>query len=322
MSPLTLDASSALLLSAHTPHKHPAQLHVDGKSGELPQPSVSFAFPPLALFCTFSCPLVPLAKRARTHTTSARAVRRRTPAANTPSPTTTTTKRQKMAPMPEGAADTGSLVIKNLAYSYPGGKEIISDFSLELPPGSRCLLSGANGAGKTTLLQVLAGKTMVSEDSVRVIGKPPFHDINLTCSGDLGYLGSQWRRNIGSAVRTCEKKRRRRALFFSISLFFFFRANCSLFILLSSPPSPRWRQEEEEAFLRTKHKRTDKTHTRLSYVVPSFAAPQAALNGVLSLIFTSPSPRLLPPSLLLLLKKYEQHNRARWRWRVTSARVR
>ena len=95
--------------------------------------------------------------------------------------------------------DTGSLKICNLAYAYPGGKEILSDFSLDLPAGSRCLLSGANGAGKTTLLQILAGKTMVSEDAVRIIGKPPFHDINMTCTGELGYLGSQWRRNIGSA---------------------------------------------------------------------------------------------------------------------------
>jgi CCR4-NOT complex subunit CAF16 len=109
-----------------------------------------------------------------------------------------------MAPLTEtdgDGEDTGSLVIRNLAYAYPGGEEILSDFSLELPPGSRCLLSGANGAGKTTLLQILAGKTMVGQDDVRVIGKPPFHDISLTCSGELGYLGAQWRRNIGSAVR-------------------------------------------------------------------------------------------------------------------------
>ena len=112
----------------------------------------------------------------------------------------------------EGKEDTGSMVIRSLKYAYPGGNEILSDFSLELPPGSRCLLSGANGAGKTTLLQIFAGKTMVSEDAVRVIGKPPFHDISLTCSGDLGYLGAQWRRNIGSAVR-----RRTRLHFFVFS---------------------------------------------------------------------------------------------------------
>ena len=76
----------------------------------------------------------------------------------------------------EAAAATDaapSLVISNLNYAYPMGEKIIKDFSLTLPPGSRCLLSGANGAGKTTLLQVLAGKTMVPTEDVRVIGRPP-----------------------------------------------------------------------------------------------------------------------------------------------------
>ena len=94
----------------------------------------------------------------------------------------------------EAAAATDaapSLVISNLNYAYPMGEKIIKDFSLTLPPGSRCLLSGANGAGKTTLLQVLAGKTMVPTEDVRVIGRPPFHDTELTCSGDLAYLGAQ-----------------------------------------------------------------------------------------------------------------------------------
>ena len=95
---------------------------------------------------------------------------------------------------------TISLQVKNLSYAYPmEPSEIIKDFTLELPKGSRCLLSGANGAGKSTLLQILAGKTMVAEDKVRVLGRPPFHDFNLSCSGELSYLGSQWRRNVGSA---------------------------------------------------------------------------------------------------------------------------
>ena len=50
------------------------------------------------------------------------------------------------------------------------------------------------------MLQILAGKTMVSEDAVRIIGKPPFHDINMTAPASSAYLGSQWRRNIGSAA--------------------------------------------------------------------------------------------------------------------------
>jgi ABC-type molybdenum transport system ATPase subunit/photorepair protein PhrA len=39
------------------------------------------------------------------------------------------------------------------------------------------LLVGANGAGKTTLLQILAGKYMVGQEMVRVLGRPPFHDM-------------------------------------------------------------------------------------------------------------------------------------------------
>ena len=89
--------------------------------------------------------------------------------------------------------------VDGLTYAYPGHEAVLRDWSLRLPPGSRCLLSGANGAGKTTVLHVIAGKTMVGEDVVRVLGRPPFHDIALTCDGELSYLGAQWRRNIGSA---------------------------------------------------------------------------------------------------------------------------
>jgi CCR4-NOT complex subunit CAF16 len=71
--------------------------------------------------------------------------------------------------------------------------------SLVLPRGSRCLLCGANGAGQSSLLQLLAGKTMVDPDAVRVLGSPPFHTLHLTCDGELSYLGSHWRRTVASA---------------------------------------------------------------------------------------------------------------------------
>lgn len=40
-----------------------------------------------------------------------------------------------------------AVVINSLSYAYSGHKPIISDISLTLPEGSRCLLIGANGAG-------------------------------------------------------------------------------------------------------------------------------------------------------------------------------
>lgn len=54
------------------------------------------------------------------------------------------------------------------------------------------------GAGKSTLLQIFGGKFMVGQDVVRILGRPAFHDLLLTSSGDLSYLGAQWRRSCGS----------------------------------------------------------------------------------------------------------------------------
>lgn len=93
----------------------------------------------------------------------------------------------------------GAVVVRSLTFAYPGCQPFVSDFTFHLPRGSRCLLLGANGAGKTTLLQVLAGKYMVPQDVVRVLGRPAFHDLQLTSSGDLSYLGSSWRRDVAFA---------------------------------------------------------------------------------------------------------------------------
>ena len=40
-----------------------------------------------------------------------------------------------------------SVVVRSLNFSFPFSRPIIHDVSLELPRGSRCLLTGANGAG-------------------------------------------------------------------------------------------------------------------------------------------------------------------------------
>jgi len=71
--------------------------------------------------------------------------------------------------------------------------------NVSLPPGSTCLLIGPNGAGKTTLLKVLGGKHMVPQDSVSVMGHPPFHATHLTTSGALSYIGGNWERDVAFA---------------------------------------------------------------------------------------------------------------------------
>ena len=76
---------------------------------------------------------------------------------------------------------------------------LLNDLCFSLRPGSCCLLLGANGAGKTTFLKILGGKHMIHEDCVRILGRPPFHDTQLTTSGDLAYVGGNWQRDIAFA---------------------------------------------------------------------------------------------------------------------------
>uniref|UniRef100_A0A061R7F4 CCR4-NOT complex subunit CAF16 n=1 Tax=Tetraselmis sp. GSL018 TaxID=582737 RepID=A0A061R7F4_9CHLO len=97
------------------------------------------------------------------------------------------------------SGDNDAISINSLTFGYPGCPPFVSDFTLKLPRGSRCLLIGANGAGKSTLLQIMAGKFLVPEDAVRIIGRPAFHDLQLTSSGELSYLGSSWRRDVAFA---------------------------------------------------------------------------------------------------------------------------
>ncbi len=48
-------------------------------------------------------------------------------------------------------------VMKKLHKIYPGGREILRDFSLSFLPGAKIGVIGANGAGKSTLLKIMAG---------------------------------------------------------------------------------------------------------------------------------------------------------------------
>lgn len=95
--------------------------------------------------------------------------------------------------------EENTVVVRNLTFSFPTSDVIVDNFSLTLPRGSRALLCGANGAGKTTLLQILGGKYMVAKDTVRILGRPAFHDLQLVSSGDVSFLGPTWRRDIAFA---------------------------------------------------------------------------------------------------------------------------
>lgn len=78
-------------------------------------------------------------------------------------------------------------------YSMLDKKMVINNLTLHLEKGSRCLLVGSNGAGKTTLLNVLGGKHMHSENSVKILGQPSFSNTH----PGITVLSGQWARGLG-----------------------------------------------------------------------------------------------------------------------------
>ncbi|MBI1181113.1 MAG: energy-dependent translational throttle protein EttA [Alphaproteobacteria bacterium] len=49
-------------------------------------------------------------------------------------------------------------VMKGLSKTYPGGRTVIKDITLQFLPGAKIGVLGVNGAGKSTLLKIMAGK--------------------------------------------------------------------------------------------------------------------------------------------------------------------
>ena len=62
-----------------------------------------------------------------------------------------------------------NITLQNICKSY-GGKDILSDFSLDVLDGMRLCICGPNGSGKSTLIRIMAGAAGVSPaDAGRVI---------------------------------------------------------------------------------------------------------------------------------------------------------
>jgi ABC-2 type transport system ATP-binding protein len=57
------------------------------------------------------------------------------------------------------------ITVSNLAFRY-GKTKVYQDFSLEIPDGQVCLVTGINGVGKSTLLRLLAGVLIPQQGTI------------------------------------------------------------------------------------------------------------------------------------------------------------
>lgn len=66
-----------------------------------------------------------------------------------------------------------SLVIDNISFSY-GDRDILRNFTLQIPPGKTTAVVGPSGSGKSTLLRIIAGLLTPAAGTIVLNG----HDIS------------------------------------------------------------------------------------------------------------------------------------------------
>ena len=77
------------------------------------------------------------------------------------------------------------LVLRGLQKSF-GGKAVLKDLNLEIPPGQSHVLLGSSGSGKTTLLRIILGLLAPDRGQIELRDKTPTADPHW--SQNFGYV--------------------------------------------------------------------------------------------------------------------------------------
>ena len=103
---------------------------------------------------------------------------------------------------------SSELAVRNL-FVARGGRPVLRDVSISVPPGEITALLGANGAGKSTLVLAIAGilpaqRGDISCDGVQISGRPPDlvrrHGVALVLEGHPVLSGLSVRDNLAAAA--------------------------------------------------------------------------------------------------------------------------
>ena len=94
------------------------------------------------------------------------------------------------------------LQLEHLAWTIPGGNEIIKDITLRLDTGRLVVVTGPNGGGKTTLAKLIAGIQVPSAGRILFDGQDITDlDVTARAKASIAYAFQQPVRFKGLAVR-------------------------------------------------------------------------------------------------------------------------
>ena len=94
------------------------------------------------------------------------------------------------------------LQLEHLAWTIPGGNEIIKDITLRLDTGRLVVVTGPNGGGKTTLAKLIAGIQVPSAGRILFDGQDITQlDVTARAKAGIAYAFQQPVRFKGLAVR-------------------------------------------------------------------------------------------------------------------------
>jgi ABC-type bacteriocin/lantibiotic exporter with double-glycine peptidase domain len=88
-------------------------------------------------------------------------------------------------------AETGTIVLRDVAFAYAGKLPVLADVNLRIADGERVGLFGASGAGKTTFVQLLFGLRQATAGAVIVHGRPAHDACSASRGSFLGYAGAE-----------------------------------------------------------------------------------------------------------------------------------
>jgi zinc transport system ATP-binding protein len=94
-----------------------------------------------------------------------------------------------------------AIVLRSVAYAYPGGPPVLRDVDLEVEQGELVAIAGPNGGGKTTLVRVVLGLARPTAGEAFLFGEPA---ARFSRRATLGYLAQRAQLGIEAPVTVRE----------------------------------------------------------------------------------------------------------------------